>query len=284
MKLEIEKQVGENHIMPHRGSAHLRLESDECHVLRRAGVREDWNSQDDWASEAREDFHKSDLPAMPEQRSSAAASFSWTGSAEAPLAVSRSLPASTREATSQWLPPDEWGATRPGLVIITLGLKYARPGGAAMEHVYPGLDIHSIMHRIDDIYRQHHYLGSRGTHRKAQQEFKIGAPRWMEYVDFIISQSGWRDSNSYSAAIIACWAGHHRSVALAEITREVFRQRYPGYQASTLHLDLISKSRDDQRTVNEWSEDDFETFFEFPLARSVAKGCHRLQDHFPVIV
>ena len=36
MKSDIEKQVGENHIRPHRGSAHLRLESDECYVLRGA--------------------------------------------------------------------------------------------------------------------------------------------------------------------------------------------------------------------------------------------------------
>ena len=181
--------------------------------------REDWSNQNDGASEAREDSHNNDLSAVAEQRSSAAASSSWIGSVETPLVVSQLPTASTWEATSQWLPPDEWGAKGPGLVIITLGLKYDKPGGKAMEHMYPGLNIRSIVHRIDDIYRRHHYLGAWGIYEKAQQEFKVGAPRWMEYVDFIITQSGWRDSNAYSAATIACHAGHHKSVALVEITR-----------------------------------------------------------------
>ena len=36
MKNDIEKAIGENHILPHRSSMHLRLDAEECYVLRDA--------------------------------------------------------------------------------------------------------------------------------------------------------------------------------------------------------------------------------------------------------
>ena len=142
--------------------------------------RETWRNQNDGASEARGDSHNNDSSAVAGQRSSAAASSSWIGSVETPLVVSQLPTASTWKAMSQRLPPDDWGAKGPGLIIITFGVKYNSPGGKAMEHMYPGLNPESISHRIDDIYGRHHRLHAYGIHCRAQQKFKVGAPRWME--------------------------------------------------------------------------------------------------------
>jgi len=147
------------------------------------------------------------------------------------------------------------------VVLVSFGMY--EEGYRWLQREFPCMPWDAVIHRIDEVFNHTIRLCRRGTHWRAQNQFKQLYNNYEEFLEEATRQVLLDARNGNFAHFYACAHGHHRSVCFVELLSQYLRRWHSHLTVVVHHLDHWQANLQDLRGL---SQDDYEDYFEEPLA------------------